>query len=113
MPKIISPAELNEIVELIARHPDGIPNRTTVTTGDGKRHVREVEYPRGHAGNPMTDAEVEAKFHALAGGRMSAARQKEALASLWKLEQLYDLAGLLGLFAQGDGPLGNGPRGGV
>ena len=42
------------------RYPRGIPNRITVTLADGRKLTREVEFPRGHAGNPMTDAEVEA-----------------------------------------------------
>jgi 2-methylcitrate dehydratase len=72
-----------------------------VTTKDGKRHVREVEFPRGHAGNPMTDAEVEGKFRALAAGKMSERRQDRVLAALWKLEELTDVSGLLALFADG------------
>ena len=48
------------------RYPDGIPNRVTVKLTSGESFTREVTYPRGHAGNPMTDEEVETKFHALA-----------------------------------------------
>src|SRR5262249_45093561 len=47
------------------RYPAGIPNRLTITLTDGRRLVREVEFPRGHARNPMTDAEVEHKFRTL------------------------------------------------
>ena len=39
-----------------------IPNRLTIELTDGLKLVQEVEFPRGHAGNPMTDQEVEAKF---------------------------------------------------
>lgn len=50
---------------LTPRYPRGIPNRIVVTLDDGRRFSKEVEFPRGHAGNPMTDDEVEAKFRAL------------------------------------------------
>ncbi len=53
---------LREDPELTAGYPDGIPNRITVQTKDGKTYVREVRYPRGHAKNPMTDEEVYRKF---------------------------------------------------
>jgi len=49
-----------------ARYPKGIPNKLTVTLKDGKTFVKEVEFPRGHAYNKMTDAEVEKKFRACA-----------------------------------------------
>src|SRR5204863_4908520 len=50
---------------LTPRYPRGIPNRITVTLADGRTVVEEVEFPRGHALNPMTDAEVERKFRTL------------------------------------------------
>jgi 2-methylcitrate dehydratase len=98
---LVARVEVKADQALNARYPRGIPNRITVTTADGKKHERLVEFPRGHAGNPMTDSEVEAKFRALASGRMSKANQDKALASLWKLEDLTDLPLLLALFAQG------------
>ncbi len=55
--------------ELSRRYPAGIPNRLTVTLEDGRQLVKEVEFPRGHARNPMTDDEVEHKFRSLAEPR--------------------------------------------
>lgn len=55
---------LREDPDLTKQYPDGIPNRITVKTSDGRTLVREVRYPRGHARNPMTDEEVLAKFRA-------------------------------------------------
>ncbi len=55
---------LREDPDLTKQYPDGIPNRITVKTSDGRTLVREVRYPRGHARNPMTDEEVIAKFRA-------------------------------------------------
>jgi 2-methylcitrate dehydratase len=52
-----------------ARYPRSIPNRLTVTLKNGKQLVKEVEFPPGHAGNKMTDAQVEKKFRACAMGR--------------------------------------------
>jgi 2-methylcitrate dehydratase len=80
------------------RYPRGIPNRLTVTLADGRRLVREVEFPRGHAGNPMTDAEVERKFRALVEPRYGKARADRILAVCWKLEELKGVGELIGLF---------------
>jgi len=82
---------------LSSRYPNGIPNRITVTTTDGRRLVREVEFPRGHAHNPMTDAEVEHKFRALVEPRYGAKRADRMLATCWKLEELKSVRELMGL----------------
>jgi len=71
---------------LSARYPAGIPNRLRVRTKDGRELVREVEFPRGHSRNPMTDAEVEAKFHTEAARHLSPQRRQELLAGIWNLE---------------------------
>ncbi|MDR7413861.1 MAG: MmgE/PrpD family protein, partial [Armatimonadota bacterium] len=56
--------ELEEDPELTAGYPDGIPNRIEVRTHEGQVFTREVRYPRGHAKNPLSDAEVVNKFRA-------------------------------------------------
>jgi 2-methylcitrate dehydratase len=74
--------------ELTKRYPHGIPNRLTVTLDDGRTLVEEVEFPRGHAENPMTDAEVEKKFRTLVEPRLGKARADRILAACWELEKL-------------------------
>jgi 2-methylcitrate dehydratase len=82
-----------------ARYPTGIPNRLTVTLADGRQLVKEVEFPRGHARNPMTDAELERKFRAMVEPRYGAKRADEVLARCWELEKLSSVRELLALFA--------------
>jgi 2-methylcitrate dehydratase len=84
---------------LSLRYPKGIPNRLTVTLHDGRQFVKEVEFPRGHAGNPMTDGEVEAKFRSTVEPRYGKAKADAILARCWSFENETDLAGLLALFA--------------
>ena len=73
---------------LSTRYPKGIPNRITVTLNDGRKLVREVEFPRGHAGNPMTDQEVEAKFRLAVEPKYGKPRVDQVLARCWDLETL-------------------------
>ena len=84
-----------------ARYPRGIPNRVTVTMADGTQFVEEVEFPRGHALNPMTDAEVEQKFRTLVEPRYGKARADRMLAVGWELEKLKQPGELLDLFRLG------------
>jgi 2-methylcitrate dehydratase len=83
---------------LTARYPKGIPNRITVTLADGRRLVREVEFPRGHANNPMTDAEVETKFRSLVEPRFGRQPADRMLATLWKLEDVKSVTEVMQLF---------------
>jgi len=55
--------------ELSRGYPDGVPNRVTVRTTDGRELVREVRFPPGHAHNPMTDDRLSSKFRANVDGR--------------------------------------------
>lgn len=70
-----------------------------VTLEDGTILEKEVEFPRGHAGNPMTDAEVERKFRTAVEPRYGKAKADAILAQCWALEKLTDIAGLMKLFA--------------
>jgi 2-methylcitrate dehydratase len=71
---------------LTPRYPRGIPNRIVVTLADGRVLTKEVEFPRGHNLNPMTDAEVEAKFRAMAEPRYGKEKADRILAACWRLE---------------------------
>ncbi|MCG3130905.1 MAG: 2-methylcitrate dehydratase 2 [Phycisphaerae bacterium] len=82
---IVEDAELNK------GYPKGIPNDITITCADGTVAAKRVDFPRGHAENPMTDDEVVAKFRRLADGVI---RDKEAdriLKLCWKLDTLKDV----------------------
>jgi 2-methylcitrate dehydratase len=54
----------------------------------GQRKTIRVEYHRGHWKNPMTDAEVEEKFRALARRQLPAAQTDNLLRQLWALDSL-------------------------
>jgi 2-methylcitrate dehydratase len=82
---------------LTARYPRGIPNRITLTLTDGRTLTREIEFPRGHAGNPMTDAEVETKFRTLVEPRYGKQRADEILSRCWELEKLTNVTDLIAL----------------
>ena len=83
---------------LTARYPKGIPNRIVVTLADGKQLTSENEFPRGHDQNPMTDAEVEAKFQRMAAHRLDPAQARKILDLCWRFDELQDVGELLRLF---------------
>ncbi len=80
------------------RYPAGIPNRIVLTLADGRTLAKEVSFPRGHAGNPMTDAEVEAKFRRAVEPRYGKPRADAILARCWDFENLTSVTDLIRLF---------------
>jgi len=71
--------------------------RVTLTTTDGRSFEKQLDYPKGDPRNPLTDAEVEAKFTALADGVLSPARQREVRDAVWNLESLGSVRELMAL----------------
>jgi 2-methylcitrate dehydratase len=84
---LVARIKVHRDAALSARYPAGIPNRLRIKLKGGRTLVREVEFPRGHARNPMTDAEVEAKFHAEAARYLSAAHEADLLQCIWSLDE--------------------------
>jgi 2-methylcitrate dehydratase len=95
---LVAKIKIHRDAALTARYPRGIPNRLEVTLADGRMLVAENEFPRGHDQNPMSDAEVEAKFHRMAAGRLDASRSKKVLDLCWRLDELSNFSELLALF---------------
>ena len=97
---LVAKVKIHRDAALSARYPRGIPNRLTITMQDGRKLVREVEFPRGHAENPMTDAEVEHKFRTLAVPRFGKQQAEQILKACWGLEQVKKAGDLVELLAR-------------
>jgi len=91
---------VNRDDECNAGYPAGIPNEVEITLSDGATLRRRVDFPRGHARNPMSDEEVEAKFRQLATRWMSEARIAEALEGLWHLDEIERVSAVLAFFVE-------------
>jgi 2-methylcitrate dehydratase len=83
--------------ELSARYPEAVANIVTVRLRDGRTLGERVDYPPGNAKNPLTDAEVEAKFCMLAEPVLGRTRAPAVLRWLWQLEKVRRVAELLPL----------------
>ena len=99
--ELVAKIRVHRDAGLNERYPRGIPNRLTVRLADGRVQVREVEFPRGHARNPMTDAEVEKKSRTLVEPRYGKERAGRILAACWELENLKSAGDLVALVGEG------------
>jgi 2-methylcitrate dehydratase len=68
-----------------------------ITTTDGKKFSKQLDYPKGDPRNPLSDAEIEEKFRALAGGVLSARAQDKLIDAIWNLEKCASVTKLMAL----------------
>ena len=76
-------------------YPQGVPNRVTVTTIDGRTCTAEVAFPPGHARNPMTDADLVQKFHSNVSERWDDTRASRVRDAIWGLHETDGIDRLL------------------
>ena len=94
---LIDRTKIVEDTELNKGYPKGIPNDITITCTDGTKVNKRVDFPRGHAENPMTDDEVFAKFHRLADGVIAKDTADHLVEQVMKFDSL-DAEGITELF---------------
>ncbi|MFI5087063.1 MAG: MmgE/PrpD family protein [Terriglobales bacterium] len=69
----------------------------TIRTTSGQEFTKQLDYPKGDPRNPLSDAEIEEKFAALAGPVLSRAAQKKVREAVWNLEKLGSVRELMKL----------------
>jgi 2-methylcitrate dehydratase PrpD len=68
-----------------------------ITTTDGRQLSKQLDYPKGDPRNPLSDAEIEEKFRALAEGVLSAKAQSKLIDAIWNLEKCVSVSKLMAL----------------
>lgn len=68
-----------------------------IRTHDGREYTRQLDFPKGDPRNPLSDSEIEAKFHALAAPVLSPSRQRHVIDAVWDLENLSSVGELMEL----------------
>jgi 2-methylcitrate dehydratase len=78
-------------------HPQKWPYRIELILRSGKPVVAHAEYFKGHAKNPMSDAEVEAKYRELMAPVLQESQINQLLSTLWTMERLPDIGDVISL----------------
>jgi 2-methylcitrate dehydratase len=81
--------------------PAKLMTRIEVTLRSGERVEGLASYPKGHAKNPMSDADVESKFAGLANDVLEPARRERLLRALWNIERSQNPSEVLDLCSIG------------
>lgn len=89
--ELMRKVKVSESAELSAQYPEGAPSRLILHTASGEVLTKEVRYPKGHAGNPMSDEDVEQKFRDMLDGFCSKRRRAALLKVLRDFEHVKDV----------------------
>ena len=68
-----------------------------LTTTDGRSFTKQLDYPKGDPRNPLSDAEIDEKFSALADGVLTPAAQKKLKDAIWNLEKADSVSKLMAM----------------
>jgi 2-methylcitrate dehydratase len=85
--------------EFTRDYPEKISNRIIVHTHK-RKYAKQVDYPRGHPKNYMSDKELEEKFRSLTSGKLSEVKAETILDSLWNLEK-NNLSDIMSMMKEG------------
>jgi len=89
--EVIADAEIEKVFPALQRVV------VTIRRKDGREFTRQLDFPKGDPRNPLSDAEVEEKFAALAEGVLSGRAQKKLNEAVWGLEKIGSVSKLMAL----------------
>ena len=93
---------LSEMVEIHTM--EGLPRevscRMEVLLKDGSKYTSQVDYPKGSIENPMTTEERRTKFQRLSSDLLDGERQKRVEETVFEMEKIRDISGLLDLVVE-------------
>jgi 2-methylcitrate dehydratase len=84
--KFLENVKVERNAELSAMYPGAVANIVHVDLGNGRRLTKRVDYPLGHAKNPLKDSEVEEKFNALVEPIFGSDRARKIIDVVWRLD---------------------------
>lgn len=97
----VNAPEVVRLREIVAVHVDEEQSkdsaRVVVTLRDGRSLERHVAHNLGTPDNPMTDSQLEEKYHSLAAPVLGAARARQLAQTAWQLGELTDIVDVVAL----------------
>jgi 2-methylcitrate dehydratase len=93
--KFLESVKVERNAELSAIYPGAVANIVHVDLADGRRLTKRVDYPLGHAKNPLNDSQVEGKFFALVEPSIGQKRAGRIVDLVWKLDEAKNVDELM------------------
>ncbi len=93
--KFLENVKVERNAELSALYPDAVANIVDVDLVDGRRLTKRVDYPLGHAKNPLKDLQVEEKFNVLVDPMLGSDRARKIIDIVSKLDEAKNVSELI------------------
>src|SRR5437762_4375989 len=93
--KFLRNVHVERNAELSAMYPGAVANIVHVDLADGRRLTKRVDYPLGHAKNPLKDSQVEEKFNVLIDPMLGSDRARKIIEIAWKLDEAKNVDELM------------------
>jgi len=93
--KFLENVKVERNAELSAIYPGAVANIVHVDLVGGQRLTERVDYPLGHAKNPLNDSQVEGKFFALVEPSIGQKRAGRIVDLVWKLDEAKNVDELM------------------
>ncbi len=79
-------------------YPKLLSVRVSIAAKDGRQHSKQIDIPKGHHLDPLTDQELEEKYRMFAELYFDKSQMKGSIEALWNLESVSDMSELMGMF---------------
>jgi 2-methylcitrate dehydratase len=93
--KFLENVKVERNAELSGMYPDAVANIVHIDLADGRRLTKRVDYPMGHAKNPLKDSQVEEKFSVLVEPILGRERARKIIDIVWKLDEAKNVDELM------------------
>jgi 2-methylcitrate dehydratase len=93
--KFLENVKVERNTELSGMYPGAVGNIVHVDLADGRRLTKRVDYPLGHAKNPLKDSEVAEKFFALVKSSIGQKGAERIVHLVWKLDEAENVDQLI------------------
>jgi 2-methylcitrate dehydratase len=93
--KFLENVKVERNAELSAIYPGAVANIVHVDLAGGRRLTKRVDYPLGHAKNPLNDSQVEGKFFALVEPSIGQKRAGRIVDLVWELDEAKNVDELM------------------
>jgi 2-methylcitrate dehydratase len=100
--KFLESVKVERNAELTSLYPGAVANIVHIDLQDGRRLTKRIDYPLGHAKNPLKDSEVEGKFKALVIPALGEEKAKKIIDLGWKLDEARSVSELMGAVVMPD-----------
>jgi len=91
--KVVADPEIEKVFPALQRVA------VKITSTDGRVFEKTMDFPKGDPRNPLSDREIEEKFHALAEPIMTAEARKKLIDAIWSLEKQKSVTNLMELMS--------------